>query len=144
MGQVLWGGGGGGGGTTADSGRNGPETISSSWGAISCAIFKEKVNSGRKRGQLPKPVQPRAKHPEGRQCTWNRSRILLVQNPHITQQTSHLDTHMPTPRLHRFVDSNFQSALVESRREITELKDTVAKKLTDVKADNPRLASVTF
>ena len=28
----------------------------------------------------------RAQHPDGRLCTWNRSRILLVQNPLVTQQ----------------------------------------------------------
>ena len=58
---------------------------------------------------------------------------------------SHLDTNTPTPRSRgisvpsSFTDSDFQSALVESRRGITELKDIVAKKLTDDKADNPRL-----
>ena len=42
---------------------------------------------------------------------------------------SHLDIHTPTPRSRgvsvtlSFADSNFQSALVESRRGITELKD---------------------
>ena len=56
---------------------------------------------------------------------------------------SHLDTDTPTPRLRgvsvtsSFADSDFQSALVESWRGITELKDIVAKKLTDDKADNP-------
>ena len=56
---------------------------------------------------------------------------------------SHLDTHTPTPRSRgvsvtsSFAYSDFQSALVESRRGITELKDTVAKKWTDDKADNP-------
>ena len=56
---------------------------------------------------------------------------------------SHLDTHTPTPRSRgvsvtsSFGDSNFQSALVESRRGITKLKDIVAKKLTDDNADNP-------
>ena len=56
---------------------------------------------------------------------------------------SHLDTHSPTPRSRgvsmtsSLADSDFQSALVESWRGITELKDIVAKKLTDDKADNP-------
>ena len=56
---------------------------------------------------------------------------------------SHLDTHTPTPRSRgvsvtsSFADSDFQSALVESRKAITELKDIVAKKLADDKADNP-------
>ena len=63
---------------------------------------------------------------------------------------SHLDTHTPTPRSRgvsvtsSFADSDFQSALVESRRGITELKDIVAKKLTDDKADNPRLGFCDF
>ena len=58
---------------------------------------------------------------------------------------SHLDTHTPTPRSRgisvtsSFAYSDFQSALVESRRGITEFKDTVAKKWTDDKADNPWL-----
>ena len=56
---------------------------------------------------------------------------------------SHLDTHTPTPKscgfsvTSSFADSDFQSALVESWRGITELKDIVAKTLTDDKADNP-------
>ena len=63
---------------------------------------------------------------------------------------SHLDTHMPTPRLHgvsmtsSFADSDFQSAIMESQRGITELKGIVAKKLTDNKADNPRLVFCDF
>ena len=63
---------------------------------------------------------------------------------------SHLDTHMPTSRSRgvsvtsSFADSDFQSALVESWRGITELKDIVAKKLTDDKADNPRLGFCDF
>ena len=63
---------------------------------------------------------------------------------------SHLDTHMPTPRscgvsiTLSVADSDFQSALMESRRGITELKDIVAKKLTDDKADNPRLGFCDF
>ena len=58
---------------------------------------------------------------------------------------SHLDTHTPTPRsccvsiTSSFADSYFQPALVESQRGISELKDIVAKKLTDDKADNPQL-----
>ena len=76
------------------SGRNGPETISTSWRVISFTILKEKVNSGRQRGQLPKPVQQRAQHPQGRQYTWNRSRILLIQNPHMTQETCRTWTHI--------------------------------------------------
>ena len=70
------------------------------------------MTSGLQRGQLPKPVQQRAQHPEGRLCTWNRSRILLVQNPQMTQQPadiSHIETHTPTPR-------SLQSAVVESRK----------------------------
>ena len=43
-----------------------------------------------------------------------------------------------------FADSDFQSALVESRRGITELKDIVAKRLTDDKADNPQLGFCEF
>ena len=56
---------------------------------------------------------------------------------------SHLDTHMPTPRscsvivTLSFGDSDFQSALMDCRRGIIELKDIVSKKLTDDKADNP-------
>ena len=41
-------------------------------------------------------------------------------------------------------DSEFQSAIIESQRGITELKDIVAKKLTDNKVDNPRLGFCDF
>ena len=57
---------------------------------------------------------------------------------------------MPTPRSRGvsvtscFADANFQSALMESLRGITELKDIVAKKLTDDKADTPRLGFCDF
>ena len=63
---------------------------------------------------------------------------------------SHLDTHTPTPRSRgisvtsSFTDSDFQSALMESQRGITELKDIMAKKLTDDKADNPGLGFCDF
>ena len=63
---------------------------------------------------------------------------------------SHLDTHTHTPRscgvsvTSSLADSNFQSALVESWRGITKLKDIVAKKLTDDKADNPQLGFCDF
>ena len=63
---------------------------------------------------------------------------------------SHLDTHTPTPKscgisvTSSLADSNLQSALVESQRGITELKDIVAKKLTDDKPDNPRLGFCDF
>ena len=56
---------------------------------------------------------------------------------------SHLDTDTPTHRSHgvsvtsSLAYSDFQSALVKSQRGITELKDIVARKLTDDKADNP-------
>ena len=62
----------------------------------------------------------------------------------------HLETHTPTPRSRgvsvtsSLADSDFQSALMKSRRGITELKDIVAKKLTDDKADNPRLGFYDF
>ena len=84
---------------------------------------------------------------KGDSAQWNRSRILLVQNP---ADMSHLDTHTSTPRSRgisvtsSFADSDFQSALVESRRGITELKDIAAKKLTDDKADNPQLGFCDF
>ena len=80
------------------------------------------MNSGLQRGQLPKPVQQRAQHPEGRRCTGNRFRILLVQNPHMTKQTCHTWIHVSL-LLDRVVsvtsssaDSNLNSALLESRR----------------------------
>ena len=63
---------------------------------------------------------------------------------------SHLDTQTPTSRLcgvsvsSSSADSDLQSALMESRRGITELKDIVAKKLTDDKADNPQLGFCDF
>ena len=56
---------------------------------------------------------------------------------------SHLDTRTPTPRslgvsvTLSFADSDFQSAVMKSWRGIAKLKDIVAKKLTDDKADNP-------
>ena len=63
---------------------------------------------------------------------------------------SHLDTHTPTPRLRgisvtsSLTDSDLQSALMESQRGITELKDILAKKLTDDKPDNPKLGLCDF
>ena len=63
---------------------------------------------------------------------------------------SHLDTHTLTPRscgisvTSSLADSDLNSALVESRRGVTKLKDIVAKKLTDYKADNPRLCFYDF
>ena len=65
-------------------------------------------------------------------------------------EMSHLDTHTPTPRLRdisvtsSLADSDLQSALVESQRGITELKDIVTKKLTHDKPDNPRLGFCDF
>ena len=41
-------------------------------------------------------------------------------------------------------DSDIQSALVESQRGIIELKDIVAKRLSDDKPDNPRLGFCDF
>ena len=41
-------------------------------------------------------------------------------------------------------ESNLQSALAESQRGITELKDIVVKKLSDDKSDNPRLGFCHF
>ena len=63
---------------------------------------------------------------------------------------SHLDTHTPTPRscgvsaTSSLADFDLQSALMESQRGTTELKDIVAKKLTDDKPDNPRLGFCDF
>ena len=63
---------------------------------------------------------------------------------------SHLDTHMPNFRSRgvsvtsSLADSGLHSALVGSRRGITELRDIVAKKLTDEKPDNPRLGFCDF
>ena len=71
-------------GTSADRGRNEPETILTSSGTTSCAILQQKVNSGLPRGLLLKAVQQRAHHPVGRLCTWNRSRILPVQSQLVT------------------------------------------------------------
>ena len=58
----------------------------------------------------------------------------------------HLETYTPTRRSCGVsVTSSFaDSALVESRRGITKLKDIVAKKMTDDKADNPRLGFYDF
>ena len=41
-------------------------------------------------------------------------------------------------------DSDIQSALVESQRGIIELKEIVAKRLSDDKPDNPRLSFCDF
>ena len=55
---------------------------------------------------------------------------------------SNLDTHNPTPRscgvsvTSSDAESDLQSALAESQRGITELKDIVVKKLSDDKPDN--------
>ena len=104
------------------------------------------MNSGRQKGQVPKPVQQQAQHPQGGQCTWTRSRILLVQNPHMTQQTCRTWTHICLLLDHvasaslRALQIPTSNQLSWNPREgITELKDIVAKKLTDDKADNPPL-----
>ena len=63
---------------------------------------------------------------------------------------SHLDTHMATTRSRAvnvtssLADSDLQSALAESQRGISELKDIVDKKLSDYKPDNPRLGFCDF
>ena len=56
-------------------------------GTTSCAILQQKVNSGLPRGLLLKPVQQQARHPDGRLCTWNHSRILVTPQL-VTPQTS--------------------------------------------------------
>ena len=74
----------------------------------------------------------------------------LPESTYDPADMSHLDIHTPTPRspgisvTSSLADSHFQSALVESRRGITELKDIAAKKLTDDKADNPQLSFCDF
>ena len=113
--------------------RNRPETILSSSGTTSCAILQQKVNSGLPRGLLLKPVQQRAHHPDGRLCTWNRSRILLVQRQLVTQLVTSSSA-----------DSDLQAALAESQRGITELRGTVVKKFDDDKPDNPRFGFCDF
>ena len=63
---------------------------------------------------------------------------------------SHVDTHTPTTRLRAvsvassLADSDLQSALAESQRGITELKDIVVKKLSDEKPDDPILGFCDF
>ena len=64
---------------------------------------------------------------------------------------SHLDTHTPTPRSRgisvtsSYAESDqFHSALAESQRGISELKDIVVKKLSDDKPDNPRMGFCDF
>ena len=72
------------------------------------------------------------------------------ESTHDAADMSHLDTHTPTLQscgisvTSSFAESDFQSALVESRRGITELNYIVTKKLTDDKADNPRLGFCDF
>ena len=63
---------------------------------------------------------------------------------------SHPDTYTPTTRSRAvsvtssLANSDLQSALAESQREITELKDIVVKKLSDDKPDNPRMGFCEF
>ena len=63
---------------------------------------------------------------------------------------SRLDTYTPTTRscavsvTSSKADSDLQSALVESQRGITELKDIVVKKLSDDKPDDLRLGFCDF
>ena len=63
---------------------------------------------------------------------------------------SNLDTYTPTLRscgvsvTSSLADSDLQSALAESQRWITELKDIVVKKLSDDKPDDPRLGFCDF
>ena len=63
---------------------------------------------------------------------------------------SNLDTRTPTPRSRRvsvtssYAVSDLQSALTESHRGITELKDIVVKNLRDDKRENPRLGFCDF
>ena len=61
----------------------------------------------------------------------------------------HLDTHTPTTLcavsvMSSLADSDLQSALAESPRGITKLKDIVVKKFSDDKPDNPRLGFCDF
>ena len=61
-----------------------------------------------------------------------------------------LDTHNPTPRSHgvsvtsSYAGSDLQSALAETQREITELKDIVVKNLSDNKPESPSLGFCDF
>ena len=90
----------------------------------------------------------RASRQLGWRSWWWEWRILWrcrIQNHCEPLDISHLDTHMPTTRLHAvsvtsgLADSDLQSALAESQRLITKLKDIVVKKFIDDKPDNPRL-----
>ena len=110
------------------------------------------MNSGLPRDLLLKPVQQRAHHPDGRLCTWNNSRILLVQSQLVTHQISRTWIHLDTPTtrscavsvMSSLADSNLQSALAGSQTGITELKDIVVKTFSDDKPDNPRLGFCNF
>ena len=93
-------------------------------------------------------MKQRTQHHDGRLCTWNRSRILLVQNPLMTQQTCPTWIHIPRLRVVSVTSSlaysNLQSALAEYQRGITVLKYIVVKKLSDCKPDDPRLGFCGF
>ena len=101
------------------------------------------MKSGFPRGLFPKLTQQRTHNPDGRLCTRSHSRILLAQNPLMTQQTcpTWIHIHSVTSSI---ADSNLQSALAESQRRITELRDMVVKKLSDDKPDDPRLGFFDF
>ena len=78
----------------------------------------------------------KSQHPDGRPCTWDLSRILLVQNPLMTQQTC------PT-RIHRLLllDQGFQGVCLQvsaSRWETVHMgpfQDTSCPESTDDPAD---------
>ena len=94
---------------------------------------------GKSEFRAPKWSASIASAAAGSASRWETVHMEPFQDTSHTESTcdpadmSHLDTHMPTPRSRgisvtsSLADSNLQSALVESLRGITELKDIVAK-----------------
>ena len=119
------------------------ETILTSSGTTSCSILQEKVNSGLPRGLLLKPVQQRAHYPDERLCTWNCSRILLVQSQLVTPQASRtwITCCQSEVNFSRFRPPSSSYQIAEGDNQ---LKDIVVKKFCDEKPDDPRLGFCDF
>ena len=106
--------------------------------------------------RVPKGSASQATTAVGSASRWETVHMQPFQDTSRPESTddpadrSNLDTHTPTPRLcgvsmtSSLADSNLKSALAESQRVITGLKDIVVKKLSDDKPDDPRLGFCDF
>ena len=106
--------------------------------------------------RAPKGSASQASAAAGSSSKWETMHMELFQDTSRPGSTcdpsdiSYLDTHTPTTRSRAIsvtsslADSDLQSALAESQRGITELKDIVVKNFSDDKPGNPRLGFCDF